>query len=103
MSLNIVAVNNGHNGSMALVKDGKLELYIEEERLTRSKYDGNAMRGALLAVEKGPIDFFIIGGQNQSSPSPFTEWSNEDPLVCLVRKFYPKLYSLPNSSSKFPM
>ena len=91
MSLNIVAVNNGHNGSMALVKDGKLELYIEEERLTRLKYDGNAMRGALLAVEKGPIDFFIIGGQNQNSINPpFTEWSYEDPLACLVRKFYPK-------------
>jgi carbamoyltransferase len=89
MSLNIVAVNNGHNGSMALVKDGKLELYIEEERLSRLKYDGNPMRSTLLAIEKEPIDVFIIGGQNQNPTRPFTEYSMEDPLACLARKFYP--------------
>lgn len=91
MSLNILAVNNGHNGSMALVKDGKLEMYIEEERLSRRKYDGNAMRSALLAMEKNPIDVLIIGGQNQNSIKPFTEYTAEDPLASLVAKFYPEV------------
>ena len=43
-----MAINPGHNGSVALVVDGKLEYYIEEERLSRQKYDGNPFRGMLL-------------------------------------------------------
>ena len=33
--MNILAINPGHNGSTALVKDGILEVYIEEERFSR--------------------------------------------------------------------
>ncbi len=29
--MNVLAINPGHNGSAALVADGKLEVYIEEE------------------------------------------------------------------------
>ena len=35
MTYNILAINPGHNGSSALIVDGKTELYIEEERLSR--------------------------------------------------------------------
>jgi len=37
--MNILGVNIGHNSSLALVSDGKLVFYLEEERLSRNKRD----------------------------------------------------------------
>jgi len=37
--MNVLGVNISNNGSICLVKDGKLDLYIESERITRKKYD----------------------------------------------------------------
>ena len=36
----IGAITRGHNGGAVLLKDGELVFAIEEERLTRQKYDG---------------------------------------------------------------
>ena len=51
MTYNVLAINPGHNGSAALVCDGKLELYIEEERMTRQKYDGNPFRAMIHIID----------------------------------------------------
>jgi predicted NodU family carbamoyl transferase len=48
---NILSINPGHNGSIALVTDGKLQYYCEEERLSRLKYDGNPFRGMISILE----------------------------------------------------
>ena len=39
----IAAVARGHNSGVALLKDGKLVFAMEEERLTRAKYDGGPL------------------------------------------------------------
>ena len=36
----IAAIARGHNSGVCLVKDGKIVFSIEEERLSRVKYDG---------------------------------------------------------------
>ena len=41
MDYNILGVNLSHNSSIALVSDGRLVFYLEEERLSRMKRDGN--------------------------------------------------------------
>jgi len=41
MGYNILGINPNHNGSTALISDGKLVYYTEEERLSRIKYDGD--------------------------------------------------------------
>lgn len=87
MSYTIVAVNPGHNGSTTLLKDGKVEFYIEEERLSRMKYDGNPFRGILEAIQRGPIDEIVIGGT--SNDLPRLPWTSEDPYSSLVRKYFP--------------
>jgi carbamoyltransferase len=89
MSYTVVAVNPGHNGSTALLKNGKVEFYIEEERLSRLKYDGNPFRGILEAIQKGPIDEIVIGGT--SLELPVLPWTLENPYSALVRKFYPNV------------
>jgi len=89
MTFNVMAINPGHNGSVALVCDGKLEYYIEEERLSRSKYDGNPYRGMIYLMERYPIHHLVIGGTGQERHQ--LPWTGEDSYSALVRKFYPQL------------
>ena len=84
---NVMAINPGHNGAVALVVDGILRVYIEEERLSRQKYDGNPYRGMIDILQRYPIDELIIGGTTPNSHS--IPWTGEDSNVALVRKFYP--------------
>jgi len=86
--MKILGINTGHNGSAAYVVDGELQWYIEEERLTRSKYDGNPYRGIIEAVKTG-VDILITGGTTNTRPT--IEWTGEDVFAALVRKFNPNV------------
>ena len=46
----VLGVHDGHNASVALLRDGRIELALQEERLTRVKNQGDAPGGALRAV-----------------------------------------------------
>ena len=86
--MRILGINQGHNGAAAYVVDGELQWYIEEERLSRSKYDGNPFRGMLEAVRTG-VDILVIGGTSPHNPT--LPWTGEDPYTALVRKFNPNV------------
>jgi len=86
--MNILAINPGHNASAALVKNGELVYFIEEERLSRHKYDGNPFAAMLEAMEER-IDVLLLGGTSIEFPS--LPWTGEDPYSALVRKKYPKV------------
>lgn len=85
----ILAINPGHNGSVALVVDGNIAYYAEEERLTRSKYDGNPFRGMIQILSTHPVDELVIGGTSQQLPQ--LPWTAEDPYTALARKFNPNI------------
>jgi len=89
MTYRTLGINPGHNGSVALIVDGKIELYIEEERLSRLKYDGNPFRGILEAISRGPIDEIVLGGTTPNFEK--LPWNGEDAYSALVRKHYPKV------------
>ena len=74
MTYNVLAINPGHNGSAALVCDGKLELYIEEERMTRAKYDGNPFKAMMHIIDRYHIDELIIAGTGQEESSSSLDW-----------------------------
>ena len=86
--MNILGINPGHNGSAALLIDGELEFYIEEERLSRSKYDGNPLMGILEGLKHG-IDVLVLGGTRPQHPQ--LPWTGEDPYGALVRKHNPNV------------
>ena len=86
--MNILGINPGHNGSAALLIDGELEFYIEEERLSRSKYDGNPLMGILEGLKHG-IDVLVLGGTSPQFPQ--LPWTGEDPYSALVRKHNPNV------------
>ena len=87
--MKILGINQGHNGSAAYVVDGELQFFIEEERLTRMKYDGNPFRGMLEAIARDGVDILVIGGTSNENPK--LPWTGEDVYTGLVRKFNPEV------------
>jgi len=81
----LLGINTGHNGATALYKDSELIFYIEEDRLSRLKYDGNPYLGMEKAFSyTDKIDFLIIcGTRNAFGKMP---WTGEDPYTCYARK-----------------
>jgi carbamoyltransferase len=89
MAYNILAINPGHNGSAALVSDGELIFYGEEERFSRMKYDGNPFKAMLHALTNFVVDEIVIGGTTTQLPQ--LPWTNENPYAALARKFNPNI------------
>lgn len=85
----LLGINIGHNGATALYKDSELIFYIEEERLSRTKYDGNPFLGMEKAYEyTDHIDFLILCGTSNAHFQPLP-WSGEDAYTCYARKKQP--------------
>ena len=89
MSYNILGITPGHNGAAALVSDGKLVYYLEEERMSRLKRDGNPFRVIIDICSKYKIDELVLAGVNYQSHLLFH--TGEDMFLGLVRKIYPKV------------
>ncbi len=82
--MNILSINPGHNGSVCLLVDGNISLYIEEERLTRVKYSGNPILSIDKALEiTDKIDYLVIGGTNQQ---PSLTWEETDIFTLYLKK-----------------
>lgn len=84
--MKVLAVNPGHNGSACLVEDGKVVYYMEEERLSRVKYDGNPFLASLPALQNHKIDYLVLGGTHIASYPQLT-WTGETLFHGFVRKF----------------
>ena len=89
MSYNILGINPGHNGSACLVADGELVYYLEEERLSRMKYDGNPFKSMIDIMSRYHVDELVIVGTYPDHP--VLGWTMEDVFTGLVRKFYPNV------------
>lgn len=87
--MNILAIAKGHNASTALLIDGKLAYFAEEERLTRRKYDGVPLRGIIEASKLTDTIDELVLVHTHSDPTTL-EWTGEDIYPSLVRKLYPK-------------
>jgi len=57
----ILGIARGHNASICLLKDGDIVFSIEEERLSRQKYDGAPLAGMVKVLEyTDKIDYLVI-------------------------------------------
>lgn len=88
MSQWIAAVTRGHNAGVCLLKDGEMVFAIEEERLTRRKYDG----GPLASIHKildytDKLDYLILAHTQEADVSVgMVDYTGEDPYTSLARK-----------------
>lgn len=83
----IAAISRGHNASVCLLKDGKIVFAIEEERLSRNKYDGTPF-AALSLIKKytDKIDKLIVVHTHDLDGSPKADFTSEDIYTAYARK-----------------
>ena len=60
----IAAFARGHNSGVSLLKDGEVVLSIEEERLSRKKYDGGPLASMVKILEYTDRLDILIAGYN---------------------------------------
>ena len=88
---NILSVARGHNSSTTLLVDGKIVFYLEEERLSRFKYDGSPLLGIIKAFEYvDHIDHLVVCHTHRDGPK--LDWSGDDLYEGLVRKYARKKF-----------
>ena len=88
----ILGISRGHNAGACLLKDGKIIFAIEEERLSRTKYDGGpfaAMKKVLDYTDK--VDYIFIshtqsleetaGNIDYTGDNIYTGWARKLGLI----------------------
>tara|TARA_R110000822_G_scaffold2192_4_gene10693 strand:+ start:262 stop:1980 length:1719 start_codon:yes stop_codon:yes gene_type:complete len=91
MAYNILGIHPGHNSSAALISDGKLVYFLEEERLSRAKRDANPYRVIINICSKYKIDEIVIGGTNDPTERHVLPWGDYSSYEALVLKHNPKV------------
>ncbi len=84
----IAGITRGHNAGVCLLKDGELIFAVEEERLSRRKYDGGPI-ASLLEIQKytDKLDYLVVGHtQLMDRDCGHLEYSNEAIYVGMARK-----------------
>jgi carbamoyltransferase len=81
----IAGIARGHNAGVCLLKDGEIVFSIEEERLTRFKYDGGPFASIIKILEyTDKIDYLVI---SHTSPcESFVDYTAENIYTSLARK-----------------
>jgi carbamoyltransferase len=87
----IASIARGHNGSTTLMKDGEIIFYLEEERLSRMKYDGSPLLGLAKVFEYvDHIDHLVVCHTHRHGPQ--LDWTGEDLYHGWVRKLAKKKF-----------
>jgi carbamoyltransferase len=84
----ILGISRGHNAGACLLKDGKILFAIEEERLSRTKYDGGPY-AAMMKVKEytDKLDYiFISHTQSLESTAGKVDFTGDDIYTGLARK-----------------
>jgi carbamoyltransferase len=84
----IAGIARGHNAGVCLLKDGEIVFSLEEERLTRLKYDGGPLATMLKIKEyTNKLDYLVIAhttGLEETAGK--IDYSGEDIYTGLARK-----------------
>jgi carbamoyltransferase len=87
----IASVARGHNGSTTLMKDGEIIFYLEEERLSKMKYDGSPLLGLAKVFDYvDHIDHLVVCHTHRHGPK--LDWTGEDIYHGWVRKLAKKKF-----------
>jgi carbamoyltransferase len=84
----ILGISRGHNAGVCLLKDGNIVFAIEEERLSRKKYDGGPY-AAMMKVKEytDKIDYLVISHtQSLDSTGARVDYTGDDVYTGIARK-----------------
>lgn len=84
----IAAIARGHNAGVCLLKDGEVVFSIEEERLSRQKYDGGPFASMVKILDyTDKIDYLVIAHtQPLLETAGKIDYSGDDMYTGLARK-----------------
>ena len=83
----IGAITRGHNGGAVLLKDGEIVFSIEEERLTRKKYDGGPLASMIKFLDyTDKLDYLVVAHTQPLAESSRIDFSGGDMYTGLARK-----------------
>ena len=84
----ILGISRGHNAGVCLLKDGKIVFAIEEERLSRTKYDGGPY-AAMMKVKEytDKVDYIVISHtQTLDATCGKVDYTGDNVYTGLARK-----------------
>lgn len=83
----IAAVARGHNSGICLLKDGEMVLSIEEERLSRHKYDGGPLASMVKILEyTDKLDYLVIAHTQPLGEAGKIDFTGDDIYTGMARK-----------------
>lgn len=83
----IAGITRGHNGATVLLKDGEVVFYLEEERLSRKKYDGGPLAGLLKVKEyTDKIDYLVVAHTQPLDSAGKIDFTGDDMFTGFARK-----------------
>jgi carbamoyltransferase len=95
----IAAVARGHNAGVCLLKDGEIVFSIEEERLSRTKYDGGPYASMVKILDyTDKLDYLVIAHTQNLATAGRVDYTGDDVYTGLARK----LGLIERNSSKRP-
>lgn len=83
----IAAIARGHNSGVCLLKDGEMVFAIEEERLSRHKYDGGPLASMVKILDyTDKLDYLIVAHTQPLDDSTRIDFTGDNMYVGLARK-----------------
>ncbi len=83
----IAGITRGHNSGVCLLKDGEIVFSIEEERLSRQKYDGGPYASIVKILDyTDRLDYLVIAHTQPLSDAGRVDFSGDDVYTGLARK-----------------
>ena len=83
----IAAIARGHNSGICLLKDGEMVLSIEEERLSRHKYDGGPLASMVKILDyTDKLDCLVIAHTQPLGESGRIDFTGDDIYTGIARK-----------------
>jgi len=83
----ILGLSRGHNATTCLLKNGEIVFSIEEERLSRTKYDGGPLMGILETLKyTDKLDYVVIVHTQPLSMAGNCEYTGDPIYESYLRK-----------------
>ena len=84
----IAGIARGHNAGICLLKDGEIVFSIEEERFTRTKYDGGPLASIVKVLEyTDKLDYLVVAHTTSlSQANGAIEFTGENVYTGLASK-----------------
>ena len=92
--MNILGFNPSHHGSVCLLQDGELKYFVQEERLTRKKYNSHPFKAIITFLQNYTIDYITWGSPSLLYPLSHISNSSFSYWEVLARKFSPNIKSI---------